>query len=188
MERAWRQEEPVMDTSRVQRKRATVLNGDVAGFSRLMAADEMLTLDSLYECLELICELIGQYGGRLVDATGDNMMAEFADETSAVECAVRVQRNLAERNRRVGVAERLSFRFGLHSGSVLLDRMRLFGTVVNLAARLQAVAKPDGIVLSEAVAERASCSAVLRRMTDRGSEFFKNIPIAMRTFEIAEAE
>jgi adenylate cyclase len=177
-----------MDTSRVQRKRATVMNADVAGFSQLMAGDEMLTLESLYECLELIWELIRQHGGRVVDSTGDNMMAEFSDETQAVECAVRVQRDLAERNRRVGLSGRMSFRLGLHSGSVLMDRMRLFGTVVNLAARFQAVAKPNGIVLSESVAERIGCGRALRRMTDRGSQLFKNIPAPVHTFEISEVE
>jgi adenylate cyclase len=173
----------VLKTSRAQRKHATVMNADVAGYSRMMAADDVLTLQSLLECFETVCDLIREYGGRVVDAPGDNLMAEFGDERLALDCAVQVQRRLRDRSAGCDKDERMQLRIGLHSGELLAHRGRLYGDVVNLAARLQAAATPEGIMLSESVASRVDAT-LARTLHDLGLTRFKNIPYRVRTLEV----
>lgn len=167
----------------LQRRHTTVMSADVAGYSRMMAQDDVGTLDSLLECLDRICQLVDGFGGRVVDAPGDNLLAEFPNELAALRCALEVQRNLLERNRQRGQLERMLFRIGLHSGQLLAHGSRLYGDVVNLAARLQGAAMPGGILMSESVAERAS-PTLERRLVDLGRQHFKNIPYAVQTLEV----
>ena len=171
---------------RLHRKHSTVMNADVAGYSRLMAQDEEGTLDALLECLDRIAELVDRFGGRVVDAPGDNMLAEFPCELDALRCALEVQRDMLARRRTARRVKALLFRIGLHHGQLLEKGERLYGDVVNLAARLQSAARPGGIMMSDAVA-RCAGSAADARPSDRGRQYFKNIPYAVQTYELGPA-
>jgi adenylate cyclase len=170
----------------LQRKQATVMSADVAGYSLMMAEDDVGTLDALLACVERICQLVDGFGGRVVDAPGDNLLAEFPSELAALRCAIEVQRSLIERKRNRGQVDRMLFRIGLHSGQLLAHGSRLYGDVVNLASRLQAAATPGRVLLSETVAQRVG-STLERDLVDRGQQRFKNIPYAVQTLETAPA-
>jgi adenylate cyclase len=170
----------------LQRRQTTIMSADVAGYSRMMAENDLSTLDTLLACLDRICQLVDGFGGRVVDAPGDNLMAEFPTEVAALRCAIEVQRSLIERNRHRSQVERMLFRIGLHSGPLLAHGSRLYGDVVNLAARLQGAATPGHILLSEAVAQRVG-PTLERGLIDRGRQHFKNIPYAVQTLEAASA-
>jgi class 3 adenylate cyclase len=159
------------------------MSADVAGYTSMMAKNDVLTLRALLECIERIAALVRAFNGRVVDSVGDNLLAEFPSERAALCCANEVQLMLLERNRDCDPAERMEFRIGLSSGSLLSTEDRLFGDVVNLAARMQSSALPGGILMSESVA-----GGVGRSLADgligRGLQYFKNIPYAVRTFEV----
>lgn len=161
------------------RRAATVLSADVVGYSAMMAADDAATIESLLEHLRLIAVMVGLHGGRIVDTAGDNVLAEFPDDRRAFECAERIQHAIAARSRAAHGAGRMRFRIGLHSGELLEHGGRLYGDVVNVAARLQAAAEPEGILMSERVAERAGCDGC----RERGALYFKNIPYPVPAVE-----
>ena len=166
---------------RLERKQTTVMNADVAGFSQLMAENDAATLDALLTCLDRIRELVDRFGGRVVDAPGDNLLAEFPNELSALRCALEVQRGNLERR-----SESLMFRIGLHSGWLIEKSGRLYGNVVNLAARLQSAAAPGRVLMSERVAERIG-TRFDKTLLDCGRQQFKNIPFVVQTFEAGPA-
>jgi len=167
----------------VERKRATILNADVAGYARMMAQDALLTIDSLLDCVQRLCALVRLYEGRVIDTTGDNLSAEFCDANAALQCALEMQHELLSRNRGLPPGQRMRFRVGLHSGEVLSVAERVFGDVVNVAARIQSSADPDTVVVSDALAERAQ-PGLLARAIDRGAQRFKHIPYAVRTLTL----
>lgn len=169
-----------MKIDAVHRKRTTVMSADVVGYSALMAADARATLGALLAHFRQIEGMVRQFGGRIVDAPGDNMLVEFPDETRALMCAVQVQRKLAGAPHHAAAAPQLHFRIGLHSGDSLEHGGRLYGDAVNIAARLQANADPDGILMSEAVAERATPGAC-RALDELGPRWFKNVPYPVAT-------
>jgi adenylate cyclase len=171
-----------VEIPRVQRRQATVLNADVVGYSRMMADNDLRTVESLLESLARIAQQVSDHGGRVVDSVGDNLMAEFPSELAALRCAIAVQRNMVALQREQLASERLQFRIGLHSGSLLAIGERIYGDVVNLASRFQAAANPGQVVVSESVAGRAG--SLQKQLFDRGLQYFKNIPQALRTFEV----
>jgi adenylate cyclase len=160
------------------------MSADVAGYTSMMAKNDVVTLRALLECIEQIAGLVRAFNGRVVDSVGDNLLAEFGSERTALCCANEVQLMLLRRNRDCDPAERMEFRIGLSSGSLLATDGRLFGDVVNLAARLQSSALPGGIFMSESVAAGAGGS-LDRGLIDRGAQHFKNVPYAVRAFEMA---
>jgi adenylate cyclase len=137
-----------------ERKLITILAADVAGYSALMGRDEPGTLQQLKASRELMTEEIARHRGRVFGAAGDSLLAEFASVVNAVECAVRIQRRLAERNDDLPEEARMRFRIGINLGDVLVEDGDLFGEGVNIAARLQALAEPGGILISGAVFEQ----------------------------------
>jgi adenylate cyclase len=155
------------------------MSADVVGFAAMMAADAMGTLNALFTCFRQVEALVRQFGGRIVDAPGDNMLIEFPNEIGAFLCAVEVQRRLAAA--REGGSQAMRVRIGLHSGETLEHGGRLYGDPVNIAARLQAAAAPDGILMSEAVAERAPAQGSLY-FEELGPRMYKNIPYAVTTY------
>lgn len=159
----------------VERKRSVVLNADVVGYSRLMANNELAAVELLLAGMRRMMDLVALAGGRVVDATGDNLMAELPNESAALRCALDVQRALAERNRGCSDEQQLHVRIGLHSGELLARGDRLFGEVVNTAARLQAAAPPDGILVSGAIAERVE-RALQELLEELGRLRMKNLP------------
>jgi adenylate cyclase len=137
-----------------ERKLTTILVADAAGYSRLMGEDEAATLSLLRSYRELIGSQIARHRGRVVSTAGDSVLAEFASVVNAVECAVRIQRELAERNAGLPEERRMRFRIGINLGDVMVEGDDLFGEGVNIAARLEQIADPDGILISGAVFEQ----------------------------------
>src|SRR5262245_17768500 len=134
--------------STFERKLTTLLSADVAGYSRMMGMDEAATLATLRNYRATIAELVEGHRGRIVGTAGDSLLAEFASVVRAVECAVRVQREIGERNAALPVERQMRFRIGVNLGDVMVDRDDLYGDGVNVAARLQALAEPGGILIS----------------------------------------
>ena len=130
----------------VQRKLTTILAADADGYSRVMEADEVRTLESLRAARAVFSRFIERHHGRIANTAGDGLIAEFPSVVEAVQCAIEVQRELAE-----GAEGSLKFRIGVHLGDVLVDGDDLLGEGVNLAARLQSMAPPGGILISQQV-------------------------------------
>jgi class 3 adenylate cyclase len=142
------------DTSATRRLIA-ILAADVVGYSRLMGADEEGTVERLKaHRRDLIDPEIAKYRGRIVKTTGDGMLVEFASVVDAVRCAAEIQRGMLDRDRDVAEERRIRFRIGVNLGDVIVDDEDIFGDGVNIAARLEALAKPGGICLSHTVRDQ----------------------------------
>jgi adenylate cyclase len=137
---------------RAERKLAAILAADVAGYSRLMGADEEGTLTRLKaHRRELIDPKIAEHRGRVVKTTGDGILIEFPSVVEALGCAVEVQRGMAERNADVPEDQRIIFRVGINLGDIIVEGDDIHGDGVNIAARLQELAPPGGICVSRTV-------------------------------------
>jgi class 3 adenylate cyclase len=159
----------------VTRKLTTILAADVEGYSRLMAADEVATLRALRACRAVFGRLIERHGGRIVNTAGDGLLADFPSVVEAVLCAVEVQRELAAQNGAAAAASPMRYRIGIHLGDVMVDGGDLFGEGVNLAARLQSLADPGGILISEPVYQQVR-SKVAIGFSYLGERRPKNFP------------
>jgi adenylate cyclase len=137
-----------MQSRSVERKLAAILSADVEGYSRLMGDDEVATVRTITEYRDLIGSTVSGHGGRVVDAPGDNVLAEFASVVDAVEAAVVIQRALETRNAEVPASRRMRFRIGINLGDVIVEGDRLYGDGVNIAARIESLADGGGIALS----------------------------------------
>jgi len=142
---------PVQQQAPLERKLAVVLHGDVVGFSRLMGADHEGTMRSLTQCRELVQTRVHQFRGRLVNAVGDALLAEFPSAVDAVQCAMEVQGDIGNSTQEGPGDRRMSLRLGINIGDVLVKDRELYGEGVNVAARLQALAAPGGVCISESV-------------------------------------
>ena len=131
-----------------KRKLTAILSADVVGYSRLMDDDEEATVRVLYAYRDLMKALIKQHRGRVVDTTGDNLLAEFTSVVDALNCSVKVQKELAERNADLSPERRLEFRIGVNVGDVIEDNDRIFGDGVNIAARVEGLAETGGICIT----------------------------------------
>jgi class 3 adenylate cyclase len=134
--------------SPVERKLTTIFSADAAGYSRLMADDERAAFDTLKSRRSAMEGLIAAHGGRLVNSAGDSILVEFGSVVKAVECAIAIQRDMAERNAGLTPERQMWFRVGINLGDVMVSNGDLFGDGVNVAARLQALADPGGILVS----------------------------------------
>jgi adenylate cyclase len=173
-----------MGTAEVERKLAAVLAADVAGFSRLMGADEEGTHASFVAHLrELIEPKIREYRGRVVKTTGDGFLAIFESVLGAVRCAVEVQCGMAERNATVPEPQRLSFRLGINACDMMIAGEDIYGDGVNIAARLETMAEPGGICVSARVQEDASGRLDLG-FEDLGERQLKNIVRPVRVYRV----
>ena len=137
-----------MNQDRSKRKLTAIFSTDVVGYSRLMETDEAWTIQSLEENKKLIAEFIEEYQGRVVDAPGDNMLAEFSSVVNAVECAVQIQKDLGRKNTKLLEIHRMQFRIGINLGDVVEEDGKIYGNGVNIAARLEGLAEPGGICIS----------------------------------------
>src|SRR5580693_6607404 len=137
------------------RRLAAILAADVAGYSRLMGADEEGTHERLKaHRRELVDPKIAEHSGRIVKTTGDGLLAEFGSVVDAVRCAAEVQRGMAEREPEVPEEQRIRFRIGINLGDVIVEEHDIFGDGVNVAARLEALAEPGGICVSRVVRDQ----------------------------------
>ena len=166
-----------------ERKLTTILSADVAGYSRLMGEDERATLELLKSSREAISREIARHRGRIVNTAGDSVLAEFPSVVNAVECAVRIQRDLAERNATLAHDRRMLFRIGINLGDVLVEGDDLFGEGVNIAARLQSLAEPGGILVSDTVFEQVRNKLALS-FDFLGPQEVKNIAEAVPTWRV----
>jgi adenylate cyclase len=140
-----------MSDEQTHRKLAAILSADVKGYSLLMAGDEAATIETLTEHRLLMTEAIVSSGGRVVDSPGDNLLAEFKSALSAVTAAVAIQTELAARNAQAPASRRMEWRIGLNLGDVVADGQRIYGDGVNLAARIEGLADPGGVCLSQSM-------------------------------------
>ena len=170
---------------RVQRRLAAILAADVAGYSRLMGANEEGTLAALKaHRQELIDPAVAAHGGRIVKTTGDGMLLAFASAVDAVRCAVEIQREMAARNANTAEDRRIAFRVGVNVGDVILDGDDLYGDGVNVAARLEALAEPGGILISRTARDQVRDRLDIA-LEDLGEREVKNIARPVRVFRIA---
>jgi adenylate cyclase len=132
----------------IQRRLAALFSADVKGYSRLMEEDEVATVRTLIAYREVLTARILQYGGRVVDTPGDNLLAEFASVVDAVQCAVDIQQELTGRNAELPPHRRMEFRIGINLGDVIVEGERLYGDSVNITARVEELAEAGGISLS----------------------------------------
>jgi TolB-like protein/class 3 adenylate cyclase len=169
------------------RRLAAILAADVAGYSRLMGADEEGTHERLKAHLqELVDPKITQHHGRVVKSTGDGLLAEFASVVDAVRCAVTVQQAMVERNTDFPSDQRLELRIGINLGDVIIDDQDIFGDGVNVAARLEALAEPGGISGSRVVRDQVRDKLDVA-FEDRGEQQVKNIARPVHVYRIPVA-
>jgi class 3 adenylate cyclase len=177
-----------LNTKRPERRLAAVLALEVAGYSRLMGADEEGTLARLKALRKtLVDPSIAAHRGRIVKTTGDGMLVEFASAVDAARSAIEVQRGMAERN--VGVQQqiRLEFRISIHVGDVIIDKNDIFGDGVNIASRLEGVAEPGGVCISDD-AQRQIRGKISIAFGDMGPQVLKNIAEPMRSWRLLLGE
>lgn len=172
------------DQSRRRRKLAAILMVDVADFSRLMGEDEEGTTDRILEFHDLVRSGVEAYGGRVVATAGDSVFGDFASIVEALECAAQIQRDLHVDNAGRPETERISARIGLHLGDVIVEDDNVFGSGVNIAARIEPLAEPGGIALSEAVYQlvRGRTELPIERL---GTKTLKNIKEPMSVYGVA---
>ena len=164
------------------RRLAAILAADVVGYSRLMGADEEGTHERLKAHLaQLVEPKIEEHRGRIVKNTGDGLLAEFASVIEAVACAVAVQREMAERNAGIADERRITFRIGGNLGDIIVEDGDIHGDGVNIAARLEGIAEPGGICISED-AFRQVRGKIDAEFADIGEQRLKNIARPMRVF------
>ena len=173
-----------MAEARVERRLAAVLAADVAGYSRLMGADEEGTLAALKaHQRELLDPKIAEFRGRIVKTTGDGLLIEFGSVVDATHCAMDVQRGMTERNVSVPPDKRLEFRIGINVGDVIVEDNDIFGDGVNVAARLEGIAEPGGVVIS-ASAHDAVINRIKAEFRDLGALSLKNIERPVRALQV----
>jgi class 3 adenylate cyclase/pimeloyl-ACP methyl ester carboxylesterase len=177
----------MQDDSSMKRRLAAILAADIAGYSRLMGADEAATVRDLKGHQAAILPLVGRYGGRIIDTAGDGMLAEFPSVINATECAVEIQTVMATRNEGVPESRRMQFRIGINLGDVIHDETRIYGDGINVAARLEGIAEPGGICISRQVFDQVH-RALKADFQALGPRTFKNIARPVDVFAIALAE
>jgi len=167
----------------VERKLAAIFAADIAGYSRLMARDEVATLARLKACRAIIDGLIASHRGRIFNTAGDSVVADFASAVDALQCAVAVQAAIAAENAGRAADEPMQFRIGVHVGDVIVDGSNLLGDSVNIAARLEALAEPGSIYVSAPARDHIGNKLPLG-FDDLGDQQVKNIPQAIRVYRV----
>ena len=167
----------------IQRRLAAILAADIAGYSRLMHADEPATVRDLKAHQSVVLPLIGRHGGRIIDTAGDGIMAEFPSVVGATECAVEIQTVMARRNEGVPESRRMRFRIGINLGDVIHDDSRIYGDGINIAARLEALAEPGGVLVSSSVYDQVRGKLPFS-FEDVGERQVKNIERPVRMYRV----
>jgi class 3 adenylate cyclase len=166
------------------RRLAAILAADVAGYSRLMGADEEGTHERLKAHFQqLIDPKIREHRGRIVKNTGDGLLAEFASVVDAVRCAAEVQRGMLDRAPEVADERRIKFRIGINLGDVIAEGGDIFGDGVNAAARLEALAEPGGTCISRTVRDQIR-DRLAYPLEDKGEQIVKNVARPVRVYAL----
>jgi adenylate cyclase len=172
-----------MTTPEVKRKLATILSGDVKGYSRLLTKDEAGTVRTLNAHKEVMANLVQQCQGKVIDAPGDNILAEFPNVVDAVQCAVEIQKELKNRNDELPEHRRMEFRIGINLGEVSEKEEKIFGDGLNVAARIHILADAGGICLSGIVYEQIKDKLEFR-YEYIGKQTVKNIAETVRVYRV----
>src|SRR5450631_3436977 len=178
---------PENEPSAVERRLATILAADVAGYSRMMGEDEEATVQTLRGHRAIFDGLLRQHRGRVFNTAGDMILAEFPSAVEAVRCATEIQSALHTRNEQLPAGRKMLFRMGINLGDVVVQGGDLLGDGVNVAARIQTIAEPGGICISGSVYDQIQnkLSLQMKQMSD---QTFKNIGQPIRTFTITDGE
>ena len=172
-----------MAEERVERRLAAILAGDVAGYSRLMGADEEGTLSRLNaHRREFLEPKIAEHRGRIVKRTGDGVLVEFVSAVDAARCAIEIQNGMIERNASVPQEKRIEIRYGVHIGDIIVEEGDIFGDGVNIAARLEGIAQPGGVCISDD-AYRQIRGKIDANFQEKGEHELKNIAQPIRVYE-----
>jgi len=174
-------------TSRQDRKLTTILCADVAGYSRLMSADESGTLERLKATRDIFQGFLEQYGGRIVNMTGDGIVADFGSVVNAVQCSVEFQNKINEENEDIPTDDRMLYRVGLNLGDVIIEGEDIFGEGVNVAARLETLSPVGGICISGTVFDQVK-NKLPRSFDFLGNKTVKNIadPVPVYSLSLME--
>jgi adenylate cyclase len=174
-------------TERVERRLAAILAADVAGYSRLMGADEEGTHERLKAHFrQLIDPKIKEHRGRIVKNTGDGLLAEFSSAVNAMRCAVEIQRAMVDCNAEVTPDQQISFRVGINLGDVIVEENDIYGDGVNIAARLEGLAEPGGIWISHTVREQI-LGKLNYPLEEMGAQSVKNIARPVHAYAVNAA-
>ncbi len=168
---------------RLPRKLAAIFSADVKGYSRLMEEDEEATVRAMTALRKEVFALISEHAGRVVDSPGDNVLGEFASAVDAVRCAVTLQQQRKARNAQIPLTRRMEFRIGVHLGDVVVDGDRIYGDGVNIAARLEGLAEPGGVLVSESI-RLAVGSRLPFKFESGGEHQLKNIAEPVRAYRV----
>jgi adenylate cyclase len=171
------------DPGAAQRRLSAILSADAVGYARLMADDELATLETLKGCRDVMAHHVDQHGGRVVDAVGDNLLAEFPSVVEAITCAVEIQRDLSSQDRARPLHRRMPFRVGVNLGDVMCEAERIYGDGVNIAARVEGLAEPGGICVSGSAFDQVEGKLHLR-WDALGEHVVKNLPRPVRVYRI----
>jgi adenylate cyclase len=174
---------PLAEPIEVKRRLAAIFAADVEGYSRLMGADEVATLDALTARREILDGLIATHGGRIANTAGDSVLAEFGSAVDAVRCAMEAQGALAKANATLPETHHINFRIGVHVGDVMVRAGDLFGDGVNIAARLQTLARAGGLCVSGVTYDQVRKILPLD-FTDLGAQTVKNIEEPIRAYQV----
>jgi TolB-like protein/class 3 adenylate cyclase/Tfp pilus assembly protein PilF len=166
-----------------KRRLSAILAADIAGYSRLMGQDEAATVRDLKGHQAVILPLVGRHGGRIIDTAGDGILAEFPSVIGATACAVEIQTVMAARNEDVPEHRRMRFRIGINLGDVIHDETRIYGDGINVAARLEGLADPGGVLVSRAVYDQVRDRLDLA-FKDLGERELKNIARPVRVYRV----
>jgi TolB-like protein/Tfp pilus assembly protein PilF len=173
-----------MAETRIERRLAAILAADVAGYSRLMGVDEEGTLAALKACRrEIIDPNIAEYRGRVVKTTGDGALVEFVSAVDAVRCALEIQSAMAEHNADIPVSRRIELRIGINVGDIIIDEGDIYGDGVNIAARVETLATPGSICLSDNAFQQIKGKLALN-VSDMGEQQLKNIAQPVRVHSV----
>jgi predicted ATPase/class 3 adenylate cyclase len=173
-----------MDAARLQSRLAAVLAADIAGYARLTGEDPEATVRELKARQALVLPAVAAHGGRIVDTAGDGLLAEFPSAVAAVECALRIQALMAQRNGPLPEARRMRFRIGINLGEVIHDESRIYGEGLHIAARLEQLAEPGGLCVSASVHDAVDGRLALR-FADLGTPSLKHIARPVRVYALA---
>jgi adenylate cyclase len=167
----------------INRRLSAILAADIAGYSRLMGQDEAATVRDLKGHQTVILPVVGRHGGRIIDTAGDGILAEFPSVIGATACAAEIQRIMAGRNEDVPEHRRMLFRIGINLGDVIHDEARIYGDGINVAARLEGLAEPGGVLVSQAVHDQVRDRLDLA-FDDLGERELKNIARPVRVYRL----
>ena len=173
-----------MSDKRVERRLAAVFAADIAGYSRLMGSDEEGTLAALKTIRSSFFDpKIAKHHGRIVKTTGDGALVEFSSAVDAVRCAMEIQRAMAKRNKDIPDDRRIEFRIGINVGDIIIDEGDIFGDGVNIAARVETLARPGAIGLSENAYQQIKGKLAID-VSDMGEQELKNIAQKVRVYSV----